>query len=470
MLRFFKDFIIYGMAPIIGKIIAIFLMPIYTNILTREEYGAMAMITAVSGVIDLISNLNIHSGIARDYYEKGVNRKKLISTGFFSILTISSLVFVFMSLTSNYWVTNVLNISDYRICFIVMLLSVPTNSLASYFSILTRFKKKPILYTIGSIIQIFIQVSIALFGVVYLRAGIISIFIGSFIASIFSALYNYTINRNFVGFKYDFIYLKRALLFSIPTLPAILAGWIDSSAGQILIGKYVSMTDLGVYSVALSLASVFTLISVALQNVWSPFLYENYDKPKFEEEVRSLFLILVIFLVMITIGVSLLSKEIILLLSNSGYLQAGRYLSLLCIPMCLYLLFPIVSSGVSISRDTKYIGLAYVSGSVFNVASLFILLRFMGVIAVPISLALSRYVSYMILYTVTKRKGILILPNNYITLLIIASLLSYGINTLELSLPIRLIIILISISCLSFILDKKFEVRKRVMFFINKKF
>ena len=39
--------------------------------------------------IDLFSNLNIHSGIARDYYEEGINRKKLVSTGIYSILSFS---------------------------------------------------------------------------------------------------------------------------------------------------------------------------------------------------------------------------------------------------------------------------------------------------------------------------------------------------------------------------------------------
>src|SRR5690554_2239323 len=93
MLKFLKQFFIYGFASILGKIAAVFLLPFYTNILSQEEYGAMAMITAAKGIIDLFSNLNIHSGIARDYYEDNINRTKLVSTGFFSILFFSIIVF-----------------------------------------------------------------------------------------------------------------------------------------------------------------------------------------------------------------------------------------------------------------------------------------------------------------------------------------------------------------------------------------
>ena len=54
MNSFFKDFLIYGFASMVGKIAAIFLIPIYTNVLTREEYGAMALIVSCKGIIDLI--------------------------------------------------------------------------------------------------------------------------------------------------------------------------------------------------------------------------------------------------------------------------------------------------------------------------------------------------------------------------------------------------------------------------------
>lgn len=55
MWRFFKDFMTYGVVSILGKLAAVFLMPIYTSILTKEEYGAMALITSCKGIIDLIS-------------------------------------------------------------------------------------------------------------------------------------------------------------------------------------------------------------------------------------------------------------------------------------------------------------------------------------------------------------------------------------------------------------------------------
>lgn len=469
MFKFFKDFFIYGIASVLSKIIAVFLMPVYTSVLTREEYGAMALIVSCKGIIDLFSNLNIHSGIARDYYEKDVNRSRLVSTGFYSILTLSISILCILIITKNFWTESVLELPQkYDFAFLLMLLSIPAGSILSYFSILTRFKKKPILYTIGSLIQILIQISISVIGVVVLRYGIVSVFVGVLIAELFGIIYFAFINREYIELSFEWKYLKRALLYAIPTLPAILAGWIDTSVGQIFINKYVSMEDLGVYSIALQFASIFTLISIGLNNTWGPFLYENYTKEGFKKQVNDLFTIIVLGLTIVSVTISLLSKELVLLLSNSSYINAAEYIVLLCIPMAVYLLFPIVSSGISISRDTKYIGIAYVAGSLINILFLLLLMPKMGIIIVPISLALSRIVSYIIQYIVTKRKGILILPSKYIVFLIAVCIVMYFVVIFDISLIYRIILTIAIDGLIAWYIIKKYNLKSFIQNFIKK--
>lgn len=469
MFKFFKDFFIYGIASVLSKIIAVFLMPVYTSVLTREEYGAMALIVSCKGIIDLFSNLNIHSGIARDYYEKDVNRSRLVSTGFYSILILSISILCILITTRNFWTESVLELPQkYDFVFLLMLLSIPAGSILSYFSILTRFKKKPILYTIGSLIQILIQISISVIGVVVLRYGIVSVFVGVLIAELFGIIYFAFINREYIELSFEWKYLKRALLYAIPTLPAILAGWIDTSVGQIFINKYVSMEDLGVYSIALQFASVFTLISIGLNNTWGPFLYENYTKEGFKKQVNDLFTIIVLGLTIVSVTISLLSKELVLLLSNPSYINAAEYIVLLCIPMAVYLLFPIVSSGISISRDTKYIGIAYVAGCIVNIISLVLFLPTIGIIIVPISLALSRIVSYIITNTVTKRKGILALPSKYIVFLIAMCIAMYFVVTYDISLTYRIILTIVIDGLIAWYVTKKYNLKSFIQNFINK--
>lgn len=444
MLKFLKDFLVYGMASVFGKIAAIFLMPIYTNVLTKEEYGAMAAITACKGIIDLFSNLNIHSGVARDYYDNQLNRKVLVSTGMWSILFASFIVLIIMLITRDFWGCSVLGLQKkYMLPFTIMLLSIPAGSTMSYFAILTRFEKKPIKFAIGTVIQITMQTLVSIYTVVFLKAGVIGIFLGVLVGEFFGIAYWGWINRKNLGLVYNRIYIKRVLCFSLPALPAILAGWIDSSMGQIMIGKYISHDDLAIYSVALQLASIFTFISIALNNVWGPYLYENYTRKDFIFEVKKIYKLFIYVLIVLSVNVAFLSKEIVTILSNESYVVASRYLTILCIPMCLYLLFPIVNSGISLSRDTKYTGFAYVLGSIFNIMTLCVLMPVYGVISVPCALAISRVVTYFFLYYVSRKKGYIVLPNGLLCLLVGVIFVSYLALSLNLSFLFRICFLII---------------------------
>lgn len=131
--------------------------------------------------------------------------------------------------------------------------------------------------------------------------------------------------------------------------------------------------------------------------------------------------------------------------------------------MCIYLLFPIASSGIQILRDTKYIGIAYVVGSLFNILSLVILLPYWGIVTVPISLAFSRIVSYAIQYVVTRKNKILELPNQYVVVLILCSVLSYFIVCSSLSFWWRILIVVLFDGGMLFILNKRFSAIAKIL-------
>ncbi len=138
----------------------------------------------------------------------------------------------------------------------------------------------------------------------------------------------------------------------------------------------------------------------------------------FQHKVKQLFTIFVLALIFISSSLSLFSEEIILLLSNESYLDARRYIPLLCIPMVFYLLFPIANSGITISRETKYISLSCVLGCGINLLFLLGLINLLGVIVVPIGLGVSRIVTYWVMYKISNNKMGFCLPNYLLLILI----------------------------------------------------
>ena len=430
MKKFLSQFVIYGCASMLSKIAAIFLMPLYTSILTTGEYGAMAMLASCSGVLGIVANFNIHTGIARDYYEDGVDRKKLVSTGFFSIVACSLMMFLVMFISRRTW-TEMLGLQSFETAFVIMLANIPAFSLQSYFSILTRYKNKPILFVIGTVTALILQISLSIYLVLVRDAGINGILFAECFANVYSTIFFLIVNREFIGLTFDNVLIKRALVFAIPTLPATLAWWIDASLGQMLVGKYVSYDVLGVYSIALSITSVFSLITIAFNNVWGPYLYENYKKDGFVGEVRMLYGLFFAFLVVVSINLSLLSHEIVLILAKPTYLDAVKYITLLCLPLSIYMLLPFVTSGIGISRKTKYLSYANCAGSLVNLIILVTLLPRFGVIVAPLSLTVSRLVNYFMSKYYSNKVLKLSFNDSWILLFAIIIAVCYVINVSE---------------------------------------
>lgn len=427
MRKFLSQFLIYGCASMLSKIAAVFLMPLYTSILTTGEYGAMAMIASCSGVLGILANFNIHSGIARDYFEEGVVRKKLVSTGFFSILLCSAALFLVMFISRHTW-TRMLGLESFETAFVIMLANIPAFSLQSYFAILTRFKNKPVLFVIGTVTALILQISLSIYLVLVKDAGINGILFAELLANTYSIIFFIIVNREFIAITFDKTLLRRALVFAIPTLPATLAWWIDASLGQMLVGKYVSYEVLGVYSIALSITSVFSLISVAFNNVWGPYLYENYKHDGFKEEVNKLYGLFFVFLVVVSINLSLLANEIVLILAQPTYLDAVKYITLLCLPLSIYMLLPFVTSGIQISRKTKYLSYANCAGSLINLIILVTLLPRFGVIVAPLSLTVSRLVNYFISKYYSSKFVDLRFPDSWILIFAAVIAVCYVVN------------------------------------------
>jgi len=462
LFQFIKQFLIYGFTSVLAKVIATLLLPLYTNALSQAEYGAMALIMAIKGIIDLFSNLNIHSGVAREYNEEGVDRDKLVSTGFYSILFFSVLTLVIMYFTRDFWIGRVLGVQGHEAAYTVMLLSLPAGSLFSYFGILTRIQQKALLYSIGHLIQLVFQISTTIYFVLFAKLGIIGVFYGVLIGECVGIVFLVILNRKHLKKTFSTSFLKTILAYSLPTLPAIVAGWMDRSFGQFLIGKYTSMEEVGIYSVALRITSVLMLFHITLSHVWHPYVYENYLKPGFWKDVKRIYTVAFLVLIVLSVNLSMLSNWVVLLLSNKSYLPASQYISILMISTSLAIMGNFVDIGPRLTRKTRYISQSTIIGSIVNIGLIFVFVRRFGVVAVPISLALSGLVSYILRSYYTKQQVSFAFPHQYVVMLIVGVLLTILFKMIVSGLVPTVIIMLIMDSLFVFYIFKSFKVMELI--------
>ena len=69
MRRLGKHSAVYGLGGIVSRVIAVFLLPVYTRYLDREDFGAVGLLVALSAVLVTILRLGISIAFFRFYFD-----------------------------------------------------------------------------------------------------------------------------------------------------------------------------------------------------------------------------------------------------------------------------------------------------------------------------------------------------------------------------------------------------------------
>ena len=77
----FKNTIIFTIGNLASKLIAFFLIPLYTNVLTTKEYGTIDLVITICTIAVPILTLNIMEGIMRFNLDEKSNKNKITKKG-----------------------------------------------------------------------------------------------------------------------------------------------------------------------------------------------------------------------------------------------------------------------------------------------------------------------------------------------------------------------------------------------------
>src|SRR5205085_5145319 len=87
-----RNWLVYGISSIASRFVGFLLLPLYTRVLTPEEYGLRAMVTVGVDVVGMLFSLGIGTAMVRYYAGSGDERRpEAVSTGLFAGATILGL-------------------------------------------------------------------------------------------------------------------------------------------------------------------------------------------------------------------------------------------------------------------------------------------------------------------------------------------------------------------------------------------
>jgi O-antigen/teichoic acid export membrane protein len=318
-----RNGLLYFIPTIIGNVIPLLTLPIFTRILTKEDYGALALAQVYATFMSGLANFGMMVGYQRNFFEYNHDRKEaelLFSTLAFVISTFVICIIITYVFKNSFskWIIGSENHGEllfWAFCATGLL------NINGYFFAYFKNKEnaKPLVsFTVGDSILTLVA---SLFLVVYMNVGVIGIVWGQFFARflIFSILCTKFVKL--LPLNLNMSILKDSLKISFPLTPSIFFKIVGNQFDKYMIGLLGTMGGVGIYSIGQKIANIVFSYMTTIENVFLPQVYTrmfNHGDDGGESIGRYLtpFAYISIF---IAILLSLFAEEVIFLLTPKPY-------------------------------------------------------------------------------------------------------------------------------------------------------
>ena len=318
----------YLFSSLCTKGLSILLLPVYTRYLSPTDYGMMSLLGSLGQFLPIIISLYIDSAFGRYFHDEKVEWSKLrllYSTTFWFILLYGGLVVAVSLATSSLWRQLV-----GQIPFLYLLLTFVPALLIQLGQLGTIFLKQSLEAkhsTLVEVISTLISVMMTLTLLILLDMGVMARLIGISVAPVLCVLYYgwYFWKEKLLVFEFSFPVLKRSLSFSIPLLPSLIGAWITGLSDRLILVKYADLNSVGLYSLAMSLATLLYVLQDAVTQVTSPIIVSGliYDRERTLHKISRLSVILWAAMLYCDFLLLEFSDEIITVFATKEYSNAG---------------------------------------------------------------------------------------------------------------------------------------------------
>lgn len=415
--------------------------PIFARILTKAEIGSFFNFTSWEGILTIILSLNLVASINRAKFDF----REEIDSYVFSILLLSNLFTLFIFVLSEIFPSASFELLSMNRTYIRLLF---LDCLAwqgfQYFMAQHRVFQKYKVCVALSISSASIRVIVTLVLIHFMNDKILGRTLGYVLPFTIFGVYLWVIIA-INGKRIRFLHMKYACLISVPMILHALAGVALVSADKIMIEHIFSSAEVALYSIPYTVSSVASIVWLAMNQAWSPWLFDRMDEGETKQIYKKSKWYLGVFATLI-IGVLLAAPELLLFMGGTQYEEA-----VICMPpvilACTYQF--ICSMYVNIEFFTKHtleISFATIVAAVFNIIANAFLIPIYGYQAAAYTTAAGYLLLLIIHYVLVRLRGQFtsIYDNRFVfavgTLL---TLISFGVSILYSYYFLRLIVLFI---------------------------
>ncbi len=399
--KFSKNIIIYGATNIFKSLVPLLILPVLTAYLSLNDFGVLSLVETTILFITPFVMLNINGAINVEYFKvKHSILSEFITNALIlslcSFLLLLSLFYIFQS-----EIASLLHIDNVLVLWMVVFALLRV--ISGVVSGLYQSRQEPIKFMKYAISQTLVDFALSYIFIVYLFQGYTGRFIGAY-----GALFIFSILGIYILYKMEYLtrpafkYTKEILNFGIPLIPHAIGGTIMAMSDRYFISYFIGNEEVGLYTIAYQISALMILVSISVNQAWSPMLFGLLKKKDMKQVYKYSLLLLALY-IFTAILIYLLQDFLFYLFVDEKFYAAKEFFGWLLLGFLLQSFYFLVTNFLFFEKRTKLLANITITGAILNIVLNYFMIEKYGVVGVAYATAISWFIYFiLVLFVVIK--------------------------------------------------------------------
>ena len=390
----------YFFADVATKATTVISIPIFTRLLTQEDYGIVAVFQAYIGIFLVILSLNAHTAVTRYYFENKDDFKGFVGT----TLSFVGLMFGFFAPFFIIFYRQIGEITQLTgILPIYLMIGCLFSVVAEIYVHILIPQKKSKEVALIRIAKGYTYVLISIVFVYFLEENkyLGRIWASLLVGFIFS-IYFLLKMRSFLKPHLKRSHLKYTAQYSFPLIPYTLSSLILAQFDRIMINSTLDAASAGLYSLGYNIGMLLLMVISATRTALVPDFYKFLDNKEYD---RLNILVKRVFSVVIlaALGLFLFAGEVGIILADEKFHPGLRVVPIVVIGYVFFGMYSIYSGYIFYEKKTSYLSVVVFPAGILNIALNALFIPRYGYIAAAYTTVVSYFVMFLLAWiTVTR--------------------------------------------------------------------
>ena len=377
-----KNTIIITIGKICTQLITFFLLPLYTGILSTEEYGTVDLLNTLVSLLLPIVTFQVEQAVFRELIEvrgKKDKESKIISSAVITVMFQCIVYLIIFALISPF-------INNHYKFFLA------TNVVANIFlSLLLQIargfgdNKK---YAFASFISALSTIVFNVLFLVVIKLGANGMLLGTMLGQIVATIYLFISLKLYKYLKvkdYKKEVIKSLWKYSLPLIPNAISWWVFNASDRVIASAFLGVDQNGILAASLKFSAVYITFYNIFNMSWTESISIAIKDDDVSDYFNKMFNIVLRLFTAMAVGMIACMPFVFPIMINEKF-SAGYGL----IPISIVgSLFNVVVGLISViyvaEKNTKAIASTSIVSAVINIIVHLVLIKFIGLYAAVIS-------------------------------------------------------------------------------------